>query len=151
MSIAEILAQVQLLSPQDFSEFQEKLARITNKLPSRMNESVRYRGNISEIESVEKQVTENALCYIKKDTSNDVLFGVETMVKVRNYEVVLDRYIFRVLFRYDHRDGTAYIDIKDKDAWWLCKVSPQVLNMVSHLEHQNMQPSQRPQLREVRQ
>lgn len=97
---------------------------------------MRYQGEYSEIEAIEKEIKDNAICMTRgKIKTYDDLFGIPSPVSIKVYDVVprKEAKLFQIRFFYDNRDRTATVDIKNQDEQAVRKISPHMPELFSIL------------------
>lgn len=87
---------------------------------------MRYEGQTSQIKAVENEIQHNAICFQQKQPRNyDALFGVSIPVETKVFDVMprKEARLIKVRFFYDSRDGTATMDISNRESQWIRELS----------------------------
>ena len=135
VTVNDLIRQVQALDTIEFLRFTESLNHITKKRISN-NSRTHFAGTVYQIKQIEGVILKRTIAEVISDSKDSQLFGIKTIVTCKKINIMLPSkiYAYPIWLRYDGRDNTATLEIRDRDIWQLCKIDDNMLTWISHLE-----------------
>ncbi len=101
---------------------------------------IRFHGDIQTIKEIEDIIMDKAVAHVTRNNAYQQLFGVRSSVLQKEISILSREhlYSYHVRLRYDSRDNTAELTIRDKDIWHLCRLDNRIISLLGDTRHEEV-------------